>query len=169
MINIIIINLNDTRENPSIRGIYCTRSCLEYAMTAFVNVEFPSQHPGVERAEQVIERFEQATAAFDGARGVAALLLAALVSALLVVANEVIETWSDGHLLAAWIALWLVGFAAIALLAKPMRALTVRGPLAWRNWRAARRESAEDARLWNVAQYDSRVMADILCAKGRAE
>ncbi|MEY3765711.1 MAG: hypothetical protein RLZ03_670, partial [Pseudomonadota bacterium] len=53
-------------------------------MTAFVNVEFPSQHPGVERAEQVIERFEQATAAFDGARGVATLLLAALVSALLV-------------------------------------------------------------------------------------
>jgi hypothetical protein len=138
-------------------------------MTAFVNIEFPSQHPGVERAEQVIERFEQVTATFDGARGVATLLLAALVSALLVVANEVIETWSDGHLLAAWIALWLVGFAALALLAKPMRTLTLRAPHAWRNWRAARRESAQDARLWGVAQHDSRVMADILCAMGRAE
>lgn len=138
-------------------------------MTAFVNVDFPRQHPGVERAEQVFERFEQATATFDGARGVATLLLAALVSALLVVANEVIETWSDGHLLAAWIALWLVGFAALALLAKPMRALTVRAPLAWRHWRAARSEAAQDARLWGVAQHDSRVMADILCAMGRAE
>jgi hypothetical protein len=138
-------------------------------MTAFVNVEFPSQHPGVERAEQVIERFERATATFDGARGVATLLLAALVSALLVVANEVIETWSDGHLLAAWIALWLVGFAALALLAKPMRALTLHGPQTWRNWLAKRRESADDARMWNLAQHDSRVMADILCAKGRAE
>ncbi len=138
-------------------------------MTAFVNVEFPSQHPGVERAEQVIERFERATAPFDGARGVATLLLAALVSALLVVANEVIETWSDGHLLAAWIALWLVGFAALALLAKPMRALTLHGPQTWRNWLAKRRESADDARMWNLAQHDSRVMADILCAKGRAE
>ena len=138
-------------------------------MTAFVNVEFPSQHPGVERAEQVIERFERATAPFDGARGVATLLLAALVSALLVVANEVIETWSDGHLLAAWIALWLVGFAALALLAKPMRALTLHGPQTWRNWLAKRRESADDAWMWNLAQHDSRVMADILCAKGRAE
>ncbi|MFM2239637.1 MAG: hypothetical protein RJA69_1011 [Pseudomonadota bacterium] len=138
-------------------------------MTAFVNVDFPRQHPGVERAKQVIERFERATATFDGARGVATLLLAALVAALLVVANEVIETWSDGHLLAAWIALWLVGFAALALLAQPMRALTVRGPLAWRHWRVARREAAQDARLWGVAQHDSRVMADILCAMGRAE
>ena len=138
-------------------------------MTAFVNVEFPSQHPGVERAEQVIERFERATAPFDGARGVATLLLAALVSALLVVANEVIETWSDGHLLAAWIALWLVGFAALALLAKPMRALTLHGPQTWRNWLAKRRESADDAWMWNLAQHDSRVMADILCAMGRAE
>jgi hypothetical protein len=138
-------------------------------MTAFVHVDYPSHHPGVDRAEQVIERFEHATAAFDGARGVATLLLAALVSALLVVANEVIETWSDGHLLAAWIALWLVGFAALALLARPMRALTVRAPQAWRNRRAARRQSLHDARLWDCAQHDSRIMADILCAMGRAE
>ena len=142
---------------------------LEDTMTAFVHVEYPSQHPGVERAEQVIDRFEQATASFDGARGVATLLLAALVSALLVVANEVIDTWSDGHLLAAWIALWLVGFAALALLAKPMRVLTVWGPQAWRQHLAALRQSAQDARMWEFAQHDSRVMADILCAKGRAD
>ena len=138
-------------------------------MTAFVHIDYPSQHPGVERAEHVIESLERATATFDGARGIATLLLAALVSALLVVANEVIETWSDGHLLVAWIALWLVGFAALALLARPMRALSVRGPLAWRNRLATRRQAAQDARMWAFAQEDSRVMADILCAMGRAE
>ena len=138
-------------------------------MTTFVHTDFPVQHPGVVRAEHAVESFKQATQSFDGARGVASLLLAALVSALVVVANQVIETWSDGHLLAAWIALWLVGFAALALLAKPMRALTLHGPQTWRNWLAKRRESADDACLWNLAQHDSRVMADILCAKGRAE
>ena len=138
-------------------------------MTAFVHIDYPSQHPGVERAEHVIENFERVTATFDGARGVATLLLAALVSALLVVANEVIETWSDGHLLAAWIALWLVGFAALALLARPMRSLTVHAPQAWRRRVAALRQSAQDARMWDFAQHDSRVMADILCAKVRAE
>ena len=138
-------------------------------MTAFVHIDYPSQHPGVERAEHVVESFERATASFDGARGVATLMLAALVSALLVVANEVIETWSDGHLLAAWIALWLVGFAALALLAKPMRKLSIHAPAAWRRQLAARRQAAQDARMWATAQHDSRVMADILCAMGRAE
>ena len=85
-------------------------------MTTFVHTDFPVQHPGVVRAEHAVESFKQATQSFDGARGVASLLLAALVSALVVVANQVIETWSDGHLLAAWIALWLVAFAGIALL-----------------------------------------------------
>lgn len=138
-------------------------------MTAFVHIDYPHQHPGVERAEHVIESLERVTAPFEGARGVATLLLAALVSALLVVANEVIDTWSDGHLLAAWIALWLVGFAALALLARPMRQLTVRGPQAWRRHWAARREADLDARMWALAQHDSRVMADILCARGRDE
>ena len=138
-------------------------------MTAFVHIDYPSQHPGVERAVQVAERLEQVTASFDGARGVATLLLAALVSALLVVANEVSEPWSDGHLLAAWIALWMVGFAALALMAKPIRILSIHAPSAWRRQIAARREAVQDARMWSTAQHDSRVMADILSAMGRAE
>ncbi len=138
-------------------------------MTAFAHVDYPSQHPGVMRAEHVIESLEQLTAPFAGARGLATLLLAALVSALLVVANEVIDTWSDGHLLAAWIALWLVGFAALALLAQPVRRLSLQVPQAWRHWIAARRLADQDARMWSYAQYDSRIMADILCARGRAE
>jgi hypothetical protein len=138
-------------------------------MTSFVHIDYPRQHPGVERAEHVVEAFGRVTAVFDGARGVATLLLAALVSALLVVANEVIETWSDGHLLAAWIALWLVGFAALALLAQPMRRLSVRAPLAWRHWLAAREQADQDARMWACAQRDPRLMADIVCALERGK
>ena len=44
-----------------------------------------------------------------------------MVSALLVVANQVIDTWTEGHLLAAWMVLWLVAFAALALLTAPAR------------------------------------------------
>ena len=62
---------------------------------------------------------------FDGARGAAALLLAAIVSALLVVANQVIDTWTEGHLLAAWIVMWTVAFAALALFAARPAALAV--------------------------------------------
>ena len=31
----------------------------------------------------------------------------------MVVANQVIDTWSEGHLLAAWMVLWVVAFAAL--------------------------------------------------------
>ena len=37
----------------------------------------------------------------------------------MVVANQVIDTWSEGHLLAAWMVLWVVAFAALALLTLP--------------------------------------------------
>ena len=42
------------------------------------------------------------------------MLLAAIVAAFLVVANQVVDTWTEGHLLAAWIVLWMVAFAALA-------------------------------------------------------
>ena len=61
--------------------------------------------------------------------GAASLLLAAVVSALMVVANQVIDTWSPGHLLAAWMVLWVVA-ATLALLTLP--AARGRGPARWR-------------------------------------
>jgi hypothetical protein len=130
-------------------------------MTTFVHTDFPVQHPGVVRAEHAVERFKQATQPFEGARGVASLLLAALVSTLVVVVNQVIETWSEGHLLAAWIALWLIVFSALAMLAKPVRRLTHGMPKALQAWRQARFEARQAALMWQAAQVDPRLMADL--------
>ena len=94
-------------------------------MTAFAHVEYPTEHPGVVRAENAAAALKSAAARFDGARGAASLLLAAVVSALLVVANQVIDTWSEGHLLAAWMVLWVVAFAALALLTLPARRMAL--------------------------------------------
>ncbi len=130
-------------------------------MTSFVHVERPSEHPGVVRAERLAQTIKQTAHNFDSARGTAALLLAAIVSALLVVAGQVVDTWSEGHLLAAWIVMWAVGFAALALLAAPARnaALHIRGQL--QTWAVERKQAAADEQLWNVALKDARVMADI--------
>jgi hypothetical protein len=130
-------------------------------MTSFVHPDFRTEHPGVARAEQAVARFKSVTAGFDGARGAASLLLAAFVAALLVVANQVIDTWTDGHLMAAWIGLWTVAFAGLALFATPARK-AVRGVRhGLRAWNAARRAAASDRKLWEVALTDARVMADI--------
>lgn len=72
---------------------------------------------GVRPAEPVTPLEPPARRGFNGARGLSAMLLAAMVSALLVVADQLISAWADGHLMVAWVALWLVGFSAIALFA----------------------------------------------------
>lgn len=130
-------------------------------MTSFVHVDHLTEHPGVVRVERALRALRHAARAFDGARGAATLLLAAFVSALLVVANQVIDTWTEGHLLVAWIALWTVAFAALALLAVPTRNAARTMRTSWRAAVEARRQAREDRKLWDVALTDARVMADI--------
>lgn len=105
----------------------------------------------------------------DGAKSLAALLLAAMAAALVVLADQLISTWADEHLLVAWIALWVVAFAALALLASSSRQLAggLLTRLAERSARV-RRERA-DERLWALAQTDNRVMSDLQAAISRAQ
>jgi hypothetical protein len=72
-----------------------------------------------------------------------------------------VDTWTEGHLLAAWIVLWLVAFAAIGLMANPARRATASLRIGYKRWAVARRQAAQDRELWNLALTDSRVMADI--------
>ena len=136
-------------------------------MTSFIHIDQPLQHPGVVRAQEAVQSIKGIASAFDGSRGAASLLLAAIVSALLVVANRVIDTWSDGHLLVAWIALWCVAFAAMALFAAPARRLAVGLRNTLKTWKADRKALKEDQKLWNVALQDARVMADLSRAMSR--
>lgn len=135
--------------------------------TSFARIDYPTEHPGVVRAERAAEALRDVARGFDGARGAATLLLAAIVAALLVVANQVVDTWTEGHLLAAWIVLWTIGFAALALLAVPARNLVRSAGAAWQAAGAARRQAREDRRTWEVAMTDARVMADISRAMSR--
>ncbi|MGZ5180987.1 MAG: hypothetical protein ACXWC2_10940 [Ramlibacter sp.] len=136
-------------------------------MTSFVHVNIPTEHPGVARAERAFATLRDLGRNFDGARGAASLLLAAVVAALLVVANQVIDTWTEGHLLAAWIALWTVGFAALGLLAAPARRAVQNARSAWSRAAAGRRAAAQDRQLWSLALTDARVMAELSRAMSR--
>lgn len=130
-------------------------------MSRFVTTHYPVNHPGVARFERVLQAGRATASRFDGARGAAALMLAAIVSALLVVANELVDTWTEGHLLAAWIALWAIGFAALALLADPAGRAGTALRQRWADWGVARRQAAADDQLWQIALTDARVMADL--------
>lgn len=136
---------------------------------SFVHVEYPSRHGAVARYEGVVASVKNLRKSLSKLGGLAAVLLAAMVSALLVVADQLIDTWVEGHLLAAWVLLWVIGFAAVALLAPAARGLARRlvgGLDAW-SQRVARRRA--DERLWELARKDPRIMADLQAARTRAE
>jgi hypothetical protein len=138
-------------------------------MTSFVHIEYPTSHPGVERFESAVAAAGKLRKGFDSTKGLAGILLAAMVSALVVVADQLVDTWAEGHLMVAWVLLWVVAFAALALLAPATKRLSGKLLRALDAWsRRVARERADD-RLWEMAQKDSRVMADLRAAMTRAE
>ncbi len=103
----------------------------------------------------------------EKARPLAGMLLAAGMAALLVTADQVIDSWTDGHVLAAWVALWTVTFAALAILATPLRKMSNTGA-AWLNaYLQSSKERRQEAEMWEMARHDYRVMAEIRMASLR--
>lgn len=136
-------------------------------MTAFIHVDYPTEHRGVVRAENAVAALQRAVAGFDGARGAALLVLAAVVAALLVVANQVVDTWVNGHMVAAWMVLWVVAFVGMALFSAPARRAGIVLRAAVARWAQNRRLAMEDEKTWQLAVKDRRVMADISHALDR--
>jgi len=130
-------------------------------MSTFVHTQFIQKHPGVERVEGIVAKYQAYSQPFEGAKGLAALLLGALVSALLVVANQVIDSWSDGHLMAAWIALWLVSFSSLALFDGPVRSISSNLRKRFQHWMHVRAQNRQDEKTWAVAQQDPALMAEL--------
>jgi hypothetical protein len=139
----------------------------EITMTSFVHPSFPAEHPGVARVESAIAAVQRSGRGFDSTKGISALLLAAIVSALVLVADQLTEVWSEGHLLTMWVVMWAVGFAAVALFAGAARSLAVGFVKSADAWSARMAQARADERFWISAQNDPRVMADLTTAMAR--
>lgn len=103
----------------------------------------------------------------EGSKMLAAVLLSAVLAALLVVADQLVDTWADGHLLAAWVAMWSVAFGALALLAPPLRQLSSYVASQVAVWNQGRAQRRAEAGLWACAQSDYRVMGELVHASQR--
>ncbi len=104
-----------------------------------------------------------------GNKALATMLLAALVSALLVVADSVVDAYADGHLLLGWVCLWAVGFAAIGLLANTARRTAARVIYLVRTTGQRRAQKHADAYLLALARHDPRIMEEVQAAIQRAD
>ncbi|MGH6640040.1 MAG: hypothetical protein ACREBY_15765, partial [Polaromonas sp.] len=138
-------------------------------MTSFVNIKYSTQHPGVARAESAIDAVKHLRQGFSGTRGLATLLLSAMTAAVMVVAYQVMDSVTEGHLLVMWIALWGVAFAALALFAGTARNVAARLKAGLDGWSRSLAEARADQRLWAAAKNDPRVMADLQMAMLREE
>lgn len=90
-------------------------------MTKFVHANDPVVHLGVQRVEQAVGALKGLQTPGRSGRGAGWLVLAAGMAALMGVAAQMVQSWSEGHLLAGWMVLWLVALASLALLAGPGR------------------------------------------------
>ena len=104
----------------------------------------------------------------EHSRMLAGMLLAAVIAALLVVAEQVIDTSANGHLLAGWVALWTVAFAALALLAPPLRQVSSYFAAAYSRWARASALRHQEETIWEHARRDPRVMSELQAASMRA-
>ena len=102
-------------------------------------------------------------------RGLATLLLAAVVAALAVVADQLIDSWADGHVLLMWVMLWAVVFAATLVFAGTARRVAQRLAVTLNGWSRAAAQRRAEARMWEMAQADPRLMSELVAASQRAE
>ena len=138
-------------------------------MTSFVNIKYSTQHPGVARAESAFGAVRQLAHAFSGTRGLATLLLSAIAAAVMVVAYQVMDSVTEGHLLVMWIAVWAVAFAVLAVFAGAARNAAVSLKVGLDAWSRSLAEARADQRLWQAAKNDPRVMADLQMALLRSQ
>ncbi len=138
-------------------------------MTSFVHLNYANEHPGVQRAEAVAEAVGRLRRGFDSTKGLAAMLLAALVAALMVVADQLVSVWADGYLLASWVTLWAIAFAALALMAPTAHRVASSMSAALQAYVIRRTNARIDERYWASAKSDPRIMADLQAAILRSE
>jgi len=138
-------------------------------MVSFVHPEFPRVHGGADRLANTMERLQTVLSRLASPAGMVTVLLAGGMAAVIVVAEQIVSAWADGHLLAAWIAMWVVVFGLLAASADAIRAW----PQQWQARLHARRRAAAaraaDERTWAAAAADPRLMAELDSALLRAQ
>jgi hypothetical protein len=137
----------------------------EFAMSTVFSLSSKAAVQGTHGAERGTYRTLRR---FDGSRSLATLLLAAAVAALVVLAEQMIGTWADGHLFLGWVALWVVIFASSVLFAGSARRLARSTVRSLDSWSASLAEARAEARLWDLARTDPRLKAELMQARARA-
>ncbi|PIF98548.1 hypothetical protein [Comamonas sp. 26] len=144
-------------------------------MSNFIYNSYCVEHPGVVRIYQTEEE-RLAAAAAPARRRVEyprqpllSYLIAgsAVLAVLLAHWLETTELQGNIPMLTAWMVVWTMAFASVALFSTPARRAIRAVRSAYRAWINSRQQAATDERVWNAALQDARLMADLARAMDR--
>lgn len=138
-------------------------------MSRSIRSSYIAHRPGEVGHETSVSASDASSQRFDGTKGLSFMLLAAMVSSLVVVADQLVETWVNGHLMVAWIALWVVCFTAMAIFSGAARKLAIASIAVFTAWSRKKTQKRSDEHLWAVAQTDPRMIDDIRAAITRSD
>jgi hypothetical protein len=127
-------------------------------MTMFVNLSYTTNHPGVSRFERAYALAKNLVQRLQQERTYAAALLMFGALSLIASIYDIVDASPEGQELGAWVILWtaiLVGLVGFGKYCKHQF-------MAWL-------KDDREARMWNTALTDYRVMADLRCAQSRSE
>ena len=124
-------------------------------MARFADFEFPTRTA------------QTAPVVGEASKTLAGVLLSAVIASLLVIADQVRENWADGHLLLGWVALWSVVFAGLAFCAHPLRRACIAVAQSVDQRLKAVAQARREARMWDFARLDPRVMDELRAAAKR--
>ena len=88
---------------------------------------------------------------------------------MVVLADQLINTWADEHLFLAWVLLWVVVFAGLALFAGATRSVARRAGVYLDSWSQSMAEARAEMRMWEMARQDPRLMSELTLARSRFE
>jgi hypothetical protein len=125
-------------------------------MTTFVKLNYATHHPGVARLERLYAWLSHLTQRLQQESVYAATLLMFGALSLIASIYDIVNASPEGQELGAWVVLWtavLVGLAGFGNYCK-------RQVQAWI-------KADQEARMWDTALTDYRVLADIRAAHSR--
>jgi hypothetical protein len=125
-------------------------------MTSFVNVSYNTTHPGVARAERVIEAAQSLVQRLQQESTYAVVLASFGALSLMASVYDIVVNADQGQELGAWVVLW----AAVLMSMWSISKYAVKTLRAWR-------QAARDRGMWDNVMSDHRVMAELLSARGR--
>jgi hypothetical protein len=166
MKGIMKIKLNDISKNPMIRYMVL------WIWIAKENKTESREHKMNTATKSILGTLPAISgspaAPSSSSKTLANLLLAAGVAALVVGVDQMINSWAESHVVAAWLALWAVAVLAIVVLRGLTRHLAQNLMTGLDAWSAHVARSRADERLWTMAQSDPRLMSDLQVAMDRA-